>query len=164
MIPALVIFDCDGVLVDTEAVSNTVMSAALARHDYLISVEDCRVRFVGRTIEAVQAAVEAEIGRALGADWPEHVRTATEAAFDSGVQPIPGVEAAINAVVGAGLPHCVASSGRFSKMRKHWVRRGCCDTSRMSFSVPSRSSAANPRPISFYLPRSGWMRRPPRAS
>ena len=118
MIPALVIFDCDGVLVDTEPVSNTVLSAALAHHDFPISVEDCRLRFVGRTIESVQAEVEAEIGRALGADWPERVRRETEAAFDSGVRPVPGVEAVIDAVASAGLTYCVASSGKFSKMRK----------------------------------------------
>jgi HAD superfamily hydrolase (TIGR01509 family) len=118
MRPALVIFDCDGVLVDTEAVSNEVTSAALARHGYRISVEDCRLRFVGRTIESIQAEVEAEIGRPLGDDWPERVRTETETAFDRGVRPIPGVEAAIAAVAGAGLPFCVASSGKFSKMRK----------------------------------------------
>jgi HAD superfamily hydrolase (TIGR01509 family) len=124
MIPALVIFDCDGVLVDTEGVSNTVMSASLARHGYRISVEDCRLRFVGRTVEAVQAAVENEIGRKLGADWPERVRTETEAAFEQGVRPIPGVEDAITAVIGAGLPYCVASSGKFSKMRKSLGRTG----------------------------------------
>jgi HAD superfamily hydrolase (TIGR01509 family) len=124
MIPALVIFDCDGVLVDTEAVSNTVMSAALARHGYRISAEDCRLRFVGRTIESVQAAVEDEIGRTLGADWPGLVRTETEAVFDQGVRPIPGVEAALRAVVGAGLPYCVASSGKFSKMRKSLGQTG----------------------------------------
>jgi HAD superfamily hydrolase (TIGR01509 family) len=118
MIPALVIFDCDGVLVDTEAVSNAVVSAALARHGYRISVDDCRLRFVGRTIESVQAEVEAESGRALGADWPARVRNETEAAFDRGVRPIPGVEAVIKAVAAAGLPYCVASSGKFSKMRK----------------------------------------------
>jgi HAD superfamily hydrolase (TIGR01509 family) len=118
MKPALVIFDCDGVLVDTEPVSNTVMSAALAQHGFHISADDCRLRFVGRTIEAVQAAVEAEIGGPLGADWPERVRRETEAAFDRGVKPIAGIEAAIAAVKGAGLPYCVASSGKFSKMRK----------------------------------------------
>ena len=164
MIPALVIFDCDGVLVDTEPVSNTVLSAALARHDFRISVEDCRLRFVGRTIESVQAEVEAEIGRALGADWPERVRRETEAAFDSGVRPVPGVEAVIDAVAGAGLTYCVASSGKFSKMRKTLGQRGCCGTSRVSFSVPSRSSAASPRPISFFSPPSGWAPHLPRAS
>ena len=118
MRPALVIFDCDGVLVDTEPVSNAVMSAALAHYGIAISADDCRQRFVGRTIEAVQAAVEAEIGRSLDADWPDRVRRQTEAAFDRGVQPIAGIEAAIAAVKGAHLPYCVASSGKFSKMRK----------------------------------------------
>jgi HAD superfamily hydrolase (TIGR01509 family) len=118
MRPELVIFDCDGVLVDTEPVSNAVMSAALAHHGFRISADDCRLRFVGRTIEAVQGAVEAEIGRPLGADWPDRVRRETEAAFDRGVQPIPGIEAAVAAVKAAGIPFCVASSGKFSKMRK----------------------------------------------
>ena len=118
MRPALVIFDCDGVLVDTEPVSNAVMSAELAHYGIAISADDCRQRFVGRTIEAVQAAVEAEIGRSLDADWPDRVRRQTEAAFDRGVQPIAGIEAAIAAVKGARLPYCVASSGKFSKMRK----------------------------------------------
>jgi HAD superfamily hydrolase (TIGR01509 family) len=71
-----------------------------------------------------QADVEAEIGRVLGADWPEQVRTATEGAFDAGVRPIPGVEAAIKAVARAGVPYCVASSGRFSKMRKSLGQAG----------------------------------------
>jgi HAD superfamily hydrolase (TIGR01509 family) len=124
MIPALVIFDCDGVLVDTEAVSNEVMSAALAHHGYRISAEDCRLRFVGRTMESIRAEVEAEIGRALGADWPERVRTETEAAFDRGVRPIAGVVVAIEAVAAAKLPFCVASSGRFSKMRKSLGQAG----------------------------------------
>jgi HAD superfamily hydrolase (TIGR01509 family) len=124
MIPAIVIFDCDGVLVDTEAVSNEVMSAALAHHGYRISVEESRRRFVGRTMESIQSEVEAEVGRPLGTDWPERVRTATEAAFDRGVRPIPGVEEAIKAVIGAGLKYCVASSGRFSKMRKSLGQAG----------------------------------------
>ena len=124
MIPALVIFDCDGVLVDTEAVSNEVMSGALAGHGYQISVEESRLRFVGRTMESIQLEVEAEISRPLGADWPERVRTQTEAAFDRGVRPIPGVEEAIEAVAGAGMKYCVASSGRFSKMRKSLGQAG----------------------------------------
>jgi len=128
MIPALVIFDCDGVLVDTEAVSNAVMSASLAHYGYRISADESRLRFVGRTIESVQAQVEAEIGRPLDADWPHRVRMETEAAFDQGVQPIAGVEVAIKAVSAAGLTYCVASSGKFSKMRKSLGRAGLLRT------------------------------------
>jgi beta-phosphoglucomutase-like phosphatase (HAD superfamily) len=124
MSPALVIFDCDGVLVDTEAVSNEVMSAVLGRCGHHISAEECRLRFVGRTIEAVQAEVEAEIRRSLGSTWPTLVRTETEAALDQGVKPIPGVEDAIRTIASTGLKYCVASSGRFSKMRKSLSKSG----------------------------------------
>jgi HAD superfamily hydrolase (TIGR01509 family) len=120
----LVIFDCDGVLVDTEAISNAVMSACLDRHGFQISADDCRLRFVGRSIESVQAEIEAELGRPLGAGWPELVRTETEAAFDRGVPQIPGVEKAIEVVAVAGLKYCVASSGKFSKMRKSLGQSG----------------------------------------
>lgn len=123
-IPGLVIFDCDGVLVDTEAISNAVMSASLARFGYSISAEDCRLRFVGRTIESVQAEVEANLGGPLGADWPTLVRVETEAAFDRGVRPIPGIEDAVAGVARAGLKYCVASSGKFSKMRKSLGQAG----------------------------------------
>ena len=124
MKPELVIFDCDGVLVDTEGVSNEVMSACLARHGVHISGDECRLRFVGRTIEAVQAAVEAERGRPLGAEWPDLVRLETEAAFDRGVAPIPGIEAVLQAVKDDGVTYCVASSGKFSKMRKSLGQSG----------------------------------------
>ena len=49
----LVIFDCDGVLVDTEAVSNHTLVRILAEAGFSIDYENCRRRFVGRTIEAV---------------------------------------------------------------------------------------------------------------
>ena len=124
MAPELVIFDCDGVLVDTEGISNAVMSACLADEGFHLSADACRVRFVGRTMEAVQAAVEAELGRPLSAGWPAQVRTETEAAFDRGVAPVPGIEAAIRSVIEAGTRYCVASSGKFSKMRKSLGQAG----------------------------------------
>ncbi len=124
MKPELVIFDCDGVLVDTEGVSNAVMSACLARQGVHISGDECRLRFVGRTIESVQAAVEADIGRSLDPGWAALVRTETEAAFDRGVAPIPGIDTVMQAVREVGVKYCVASSGKFSKMRKSLGQSG----------------------------------------
>lgn len=124
MMPGLVIFDCDGVLVDTEAISNDVMSVVLARHGFHASADECHMRFVGRAIESVQAEVEAELGKSLGSDWPAIVRVETEAAFDRGVRPIPGISEAIDEVVGANMAYCVASSGKFSKMRKSLGKAG----------------------------------------
>jgi HAD superfamily hydrolase (TIGR01509 family) len=114
----LVIFDCDGVLVDTEAVANRFLARLLGECGIAVTYEDCRRRFVGRTIEAVQAMAEAGSGIALGPDWPAKVRAGTEQAFrEAGVDAVPGAEAAIRALRAADVPYCVASSGRFSKMR-----------------------------------------------
>ena len=113
----LVIFDCDGVLVDTEAVANRFLARLLRDEGYAISYEDCRRRFVGRTIELVQEMVEQDSGLSLGADWPDKVRTGTEEAFQASIDAVPGAEAAILSLRDAGVPFCVASSGRFSKMR-----------------------------------------------
>ena len=113
----LLIFDCDGVLVDTEAVANRYLSQVLTAAGHAVSYEDCRRRFVGRTIESIQQEVEAESGIDLGATWPDTLREGTERAFEAGIDAIPGVEAAIHALRQARLPYCVASSGRFSKMR-----------------------------------------------
>jgi HAD superfamily hydrolase (TIGR01509 family) len=120
----LVIFDCDGVLVDTEAVANHFLVRLLGASGYAIGYEDCRRRFVGRTIEAVQEMVERESGLSLGADWPDRVRAGTEQAFQAGVAPVPGAETAIVALRDAGVPFCVASSGRFSKMRTSLGKAG----------------------------------------
>lgn len=120
----LVIFDCDGVLVDTEEIANMFLAGLLTKAGYPISYEDCRRRFVGRTIEAVQAMVERESGLSLGANWPVIVRMGTERAFQQGVAPVPGAEAAILALQAAGIPFCVASSGRLSKMRASLGKSG----------------------------------------
>lgn len=120
----LVIFDCDGVLVDTEAVANRFLARLLGNSGYLVSYEDCHRRFVGRTIEAAQEIVERESGLSLGADWPNKVRTGTEEAFQAGVEAVPGAEEAILALRQAGIPFCVASSGRFSKMRTSLGKSG----------------------------------------
>ena len=113
----LLIFDCDGVLVDTEAVANRFLSRVLTEAGYAVSYEDCRRRFVGRTIESIQQEVESASGIELGDAWPDTLREGTERAFEAGIDAIPGVEAAIHAFRRARLPYCVASSGRFSKMR-----------------------------------------------
>jgi len=120
----LVIFDCDGVLVDTEEVANRFMAALLTDAGYEISYEDCRRRFVGRTIEAVQEMVERDSGLDLGRNWPTTVRFGTERAFQRGVKAVPGARTAILTLRDAGVPFCVASSGRFTKMRMSLGKAG----------------------------------------
>ena len=116
MKPGLVIFDCDGVLVDTERLGNQRLSALLTEAGFEISYEDCRRTFVGKPMAAVQAHVEAG-GVSLGGDFVQRWNDGLPALFAAGVEPIAHVREAVAAIAVAGIPHCVASSGQLSKMR-----------------------------------------------
>lgn len=115
--PSLVIFDCDGVLVDTEPVANRLLARVLSEEGFAVSYEECRSLFVGRTMDAVRAHVEAAFGRALREDWTPYIRDRTLEAFAEGIEPVPGAPDVIHALRAQGLSYCVASSGKFEKMR-----------------------------------------------
>ena len=115
--PSLVIFDCDGVLVDTEPVANRLLVRVLAEDGFHISYDECRRLFVGRTMDAVMAHVEAAIGRPLGAHWPAYIRDETLKAFAEGVPAVAGSRDALCALRRKGVAFCVAASGKSAKMR-----------------------------------------------
>ncbi len=116
MRPGVVIFDCDGVLVDTERLGNQRLAQVLTEAGYPISYEDCRRTFVGKPMAAVQAHVEAT-GVMLGADFVKRWNDGLPELFKDGLDPIPHVEGTVRAIAAAGLPFCVASSGQLTKMR-----------------------------------------------
>ncbi len=114
---SLVIFDCDGVLVETEQQANQLLTQILNEDGLNIDYATCRREFVGKTLEAVQARAEAMLGRALGSDWPNYVRDETEKVFQDGVYEVPFVGEQIRFLNEQGMALCVASSGRISKMK-----------------------------------------------
>lgn len=116
MRPDLVIFDCDGVLVDTEKRSNEMLVEVLARDGFHITYEECRQMFVGRSALSIQKIVEAKAGIDLGYDWVERLHIETEEVFAQGVDAVPGVYAQIERLHALNVPFCVASSGNVSKM------------------------------------------------
>ena len=63
---SLVIFDCDGVLIDSEALCDRVVSADLRRDGWALSPADCHRLFLGLTFPDIQDAAEAHLGRSLG--------------------------------------------------------------------------------------------------
>lgn len=113
MTPELVIFDCDGVLVDSEPIANRILVAALAEAGHAIDMDQAMARFVGRSMAAVIAMVEAEHGRPLPPDFIERLQARTFAAFRAGLRPIPGIREALAAIA---VPVCVASSGSHQKI------------------------------------------------
>jgi HAD superfamily hydrolase (TIGR01509 family) len=108
-----VIFDCDGVLVDTELVSNTVLAGLLTDAGLPTTLELCLRDYRGRSLASVMELAAQRHGAALPADIPERYYAEAEARFAAELQAIPGVVAALDAIV---LPMCVASSGPHHKM------------------------------------------------
>ena len=117
MTPSLVIFDCDGVLVDTERLTNQNMASIVTELGYPITGPECQRRFMGRTLESVQQMVEELTARKLPSDWPDQVRLRDLESFKAGVPAIHGVEAVLDVLDRRKVPYCVGSSGKYQKMR-----------------------------------------------
>jgi HAD superfamily hydrolase (TIGR01509 family) len=114
----LVIFDCDGVLVDSEPLANVSFSRALKAVGLDWSVEETMRRLMGRSLKSCLEICEAELGRKLPDDFLEKMQAVTYQSFrDAPLQPVAGVRDAIVALQEAGLDTCVASSGSPEKMR-----------------------------------------------
>jgi beta-phosphoglucomutase-like phosphatase (HAD superfamily) len=114
MSPELIIFDCDGVLIDSEAIACRADSACLAEAGIALSAEEIMERYLGISAAAMCADIEQRLGCTLPADFAETLRLRTAATFESGLVPMPGVEALLVA-----LPQrrCVASSSAPERLR-----------------------------------------------
>jgi HAD superfamily hydrolase (TIGR01509 family) len=110
----LVIFDCDGVLVDSEVISCRAHAETLTRHGYPITEEQVLHRFLGVSDREARQTIEREIGRPLPSDFEAQVKQATLKFYAGDLKAIAGVAAAIAAI---DLPKCVASSGTPEKIR-----------------------------------------------
>jgi HAD superfamily hydrolase (TIGR01509 family) len=114
----LVIFDCDGVLVDSEPLANASFSAALRAVGLDWTIEETMRRLMGRSLKSCVEIVEAELARKLPDDFLEKMQARTYQSFrDAPLKPVSGVKEAVLALQTAGLDTCVASSGAIEKMQ-----------------------------------------------
>lgn len=110
----LVIFDCDGVLVDSELIANRVFQEMLAEYGVSVSMEHMFEHFLGHSITHCLTLVGDLLGREPPADFEPLLRERTARAFEAELQPVAGIVTALGELT---LPYCVASSGPHSKMR-----------------------------------------------
>ncbi|AND15661.1 HAD family phosphatase [Rathayibacter tritici] len=111
----LVIFDCDGVLVDSEVLAVEVDKRICAEFGWELSTEEVVDRFLGRPASHFCSQLEEHLGRKLPLDWEEKYQPWYDEAFDAHLQAVPGIEAALDQLE---FRTCVASSGSHEKIRK----------------------------------------------
>jgi HAD superfamily hydrolase (TIGR01509 family) len=106
--PQLIIFDCDGVLVDSEVISCRAHAETLTRHGYAITADQVFDRFLGRSMRKATLEIEAELGRPLPEDFHTQVYAEIFRLFAASLEATPHIEEALAAIT---TPVCVASSG-----------------------------------------------------
>lgn len=110
----LVIFDCDGVLVDSERIAVRIDVVVLAKLGWVMTEAEVVERFMGRTDEYMASQIEAHLGLPLPANWEEPFQRLYRAAFEAGLKPVPGILEVLDEIT---TPTCVASSGTHERIR-----------------------------------------------
>lgn len=117
----LIIFDCDGVLVDSEVISCRAHADTLTRHGYPITAEQVLERFLGRSMHHATIEIEAELGRSLPDDFASQTYAEIFRLFETSLQGTPHIAEALTQI---RQPVCVASSGPPEKISASLNRTG----------------------------------------
>ena len=118
----LVIFDCDGVLVDSERLAVRTEAEILASLGWPLTEAEIVERFVGRSAAHMQQEIEQQLGRRI--DWGAEFEPRYREVFERELVPVPGIVDALDEIA---TPMCVASSGRHDKMRFTLGKTGLFD-------------------------------------
>ena len=110
----LVIFDCDGVLVDSEPISNRILAGMLDEIGLPLSVEETTREFIGLSMDDCWRIIERRLGRALPADFAKRYDRQLLEESRRHLRPVPGLPQALERI---DRPLCVASSGSLEKIR-----------------------------------------------
>ena len=119
--PDLVIFDCDGVLVDSELIFARVLAECLIAVDFPTTIDEAITLGFGKNRATLSAAVATQFGRALPDTFFETFAARSAAAFEDELLPVPGVEELLATLP---VPRCVASNGRLDRVRQRLALTG----------------------------------------
>ena len=140
------IFDCDGVLVDTELIANRVLASLLTEAGIPTTFDDCMQDYRGRAMTSVIAAATERLGAPLPFDVAERYYAEVKAVFRRELEPVPGVIAALDRI---DLPSCVASSGPHHKMEVTLRHTGLWDRFEGRIFSASEVAVGKPAPDLF---------------
>ena len=154
--PKLVIFDCDGVLIDSEIVVCRLVSEAFTRLGHPLALEVVIRRFAGRPEREMIAEIEHDWGRPVPSEYFEQIRAATAAAYATELRAVPGVRETLERI---RIPVCVASSSDPEKLRLGLEAVGLHH--RFDANLVSATFVAHGKPApDVFIYAAGWMRTP----
>lgn len=112
----LIIFDCDGVLVDSEAIASAVFSEHLIQAGFSLTPQQCFERFTGLSLDSCRTLIELESAAPLSKDFFPQLQRDTLARFSMELEPVRGVTEVLDFLLEQCWSFCVASSGSYEKM------------------------------------------------
>jgi HAD superfamily hydrolase (TIGR01509 family) len=113
----LVIFDCDGVLVDSEPISNSTLTRMLGELGLPMTVERSFELFLGKSMSSIFEIIEPMLGRPVPDGFVAEYYARMDAAFKTDLKPTPGISCVLDWLEGVPVASCVASSGPHRKMQ-----------------------------------------------
>src|SRR5215472_5423309 len=113
----LVIFDCDGVLVDSEVISNTVLARSLTAEGLPTTLAQARREYQGLLLSEVVQRAQQSLGREFADGWVQRFERDRAEAFHRELRAVPDAASAVLSVKEAGVAVCVASQGGLEKTR-----------------------------------------------
>ena len=137
----LVIFDCDGVLVDSERIAVRIDAVVLDRLGWALTEAEIIERFVGRSEAYMVSEIEAAIGRPLEHGWDAEFVPLYRDALAAELEPVDGIVEALDAIAN---PNCVASSSSHERLRFTLGLTGLLD--RFDGRIFSATEVANGKP------------------
>ncbi len=125
--PDLVIFDCDGVLIDSETVASTVVARDLTALGWQMTTEQAMSLFLGMSITDMEPVIETRLGHKLPPGWRNALADQLVIALGDQAKPVPGARAALLAVTAQGIPWRIASNSSDEEMAVKFTRCGMAD-------------------------------------
>ncbi|MFD7560264.1 MULTISPECIES: HAD family hydrolase [unclassified Streptomyces] len=113
----LVIFDNDGVLVDSEPLANSVLAEYLTELGHPTTYEESLRDYMGAAVHRIHDLVQERTGERLPEDFDRTLIARTSAAFERELKPVAGIEDVLGALTASGVGYCLASSGSHERIR-----------------------------------------------
>jgi HAD superfamily hydrolase (TIGR01509 family) len=119
-----IIFDCDGVLVDSEEIGNKVLLSMTKEFGLGMTMKEAIMNFSGRSLKDCFQQIENRINQKLPTDFEKEYRKQSSEAFKTELKPVKGVKQFIDSL---SISYCVASSGPVEKIKSNLTITGLAD-------------------------------------